>query len=53
MSAVLREGRVGDFIVRESLSQPGDYALAVQTGSMVWTGLIIQVSRSIHPSSGR
>ena len=43
VAAVLRDGRVGDFIVRESQTQPGDYALAVQTGAMVWTGLIIQV----------
>eukprot|EP00054_Salpingoeca_dolichothecata_P002889 m.24387 g.24387 ORF g.24387 m.24387 type:complete len:566 (+) comp13373_c0_seq1:251-1948(+) len=40
VSTILRDGRVGDFLVRESQSQPGDYAISVQTGNDIWTGLI-------------
>ena len=25
----------------ESQSQPGDYALSVQTGNLIWTGLVL------------
>jgi hypothetical protein len=38
----LREARVGDFFVRESSSKPGDYAISVQSGKNLWTGLIHQ-----------
>lgn len=42
----LRIGRVGDFLVRESLTQVGDYAISVQTGRNIWTGLLL------HSASG-
>eukprot|EP00048_Salpingoeca_helianthica_P024815 m.35590 g.35590 ORF g.35590 m.35590 type:complete len:549 (-) comp9602_c0_seq2:183-1829(-) len=42
VNSILRDARVGDFIVRESQSQAGDYALAVQTGGFIWTGLLTQ-----------
>ena len=38
----LKAARVGDFFVRESKSKPGDYAIGVQTGKNIWTGLILQ-----------
>jgi len=38
----LREARVGDFFCRESKSNPGDYAISVQSGKNLWTGLIHQ-----------
>ena len=31
----------------ESQSQPGDYALSVQTGNMVWTGLILHTEHGM------
>lgn len=36
----LKKARVGDFFVRESSSQVGNYAISVQTGKNIWTGLI-------------
>jgi hypothetical protein len=33
-------GRIGEFIIRESQTRPGDYAVSVQTGNQIWTGLI-------------
>lgn len=41
VSANLRLGRLGDFLVRESSSKLGDYAISVQTGQNIWTGLIL------------
>lgn len=42
VNAVLKGARVGDFIVRESSTQPGDYAVAVQLGEdNIWVGLLI------------
>ena len=36
----LKDARVGDFLIRESSSKPGDYAIGVQSGKQIWTGLI-------------
>jgi len=36
----LKDARVGDFFIRESSSNPGDYAIGVQSGKQIWTGLI-------------
>lgn len=44
VQTALRGGRVGDFVVRESQSQPGDYAISVQTGKNIWTGLVLHSS---------
>lgn len=41
VNTILRAGRIGDFIVRESQTRPGDYAIAVQTGNQIWTGLLV------------
>eukprot|EP00047_Mylnosiga_fluctuans_P013755 m.33155 g.33155 ORF g.33155 m.33155 type:complete len:512 (+) comp5078_c0_seq1:47-1582(+) len=45
---ILKDSRPGDFIIRESQTQPGDYALAVQTGNNVWTGLIINTPAGLQ-----
>jgi len=42
VNAKLKKARVGDFFIRESKSQIGDYAISVQTGKNIWTGLVIQ-----------
>eukprot|EP00053_Salpingoeca_punica_P011361 m.101345 g.101345 ORF g.101345 m.101345 type:complete len:637 (-) comp15658_c0_seq1:477-2387(-) len=43
---LFRNAEIGDFIVRQSQSQPGDYAISVYTGGpQLWTGLIISTER--------
>jgi len=42
VNTILRNGRIGDFIIRESQTRPGDYAISVQTGNQIWTGLILR-----------
>eukprot|EP00043_Microstomoeca_roanoka_P010217 m.97205 g.97205 ORF g.97205 m.97205 type:complete len:584 (-) comp14821_c1_seq1:152-1903(-) len=44
VNTILRAGRIGDFIIRESQSRPGDYAISVQTGQQIWTGLIVRTA---------
>ena len=41
VNSKLKSARVGDFFIRESSSQVGDYAISVQTGKNIWTGLVI------------
>lgn len=40
INSKLKNARVGDFYVRESSTQVGNYAISVQTGKNIWTGLI-------------
>eukprot|EP00730_Choanoeca_flexa_P000580 TRINITY_DN10256_c0_g1_i1.p1 TRINITY_DN10256_c0_g1~~TRINITY_DN10256_c0_g1_i1.p1 ORF type:complete len:580 (+),score=144.33 TRINITY_DN10256_c0_g1_i1:76-1815(+) len=42
VATILRSGRIGEFIIRESQTRPGDYAISVQTGNQIWTGLVVQ-----------
>ncbi|EGD82107.1 hypothetical protein PTSG_02786 [Salpingoeca rosetta] len=42
VNTILRAGHIGDFIIRESQSRPGDYAISVQTGQQIWTGLVVR-----------
>eukprot|EP00045_Choanoeca_perplexa_P007736 m.71167 g.71167 ORF g.71167 m.71167 type:complete len:570 (-) comp14193_c0_seq1:29-1738(-) len=44
VTTILRSGRIGDFIIRESQTRPGDYAISVQTGNQIWTGLVVRGS---------
>ncbi|EDQ87193.1 uncharacterized protein MONBRDRAFT_33367 [Monosiga brevicollis MX1] len=48
VASILRGGRIGDFIVRESQTRPGDYAISVQTGAQIWTGLIPHAPRGFQ-----
>jgi hypothetical protein len=45
----LKDARVGDFLIRESSSKPGDYAIGVQSGKQIWTGLIHSSSDGYGP----
>ena len=47
-TVALRDARIGEFIVRESQTKPGDYAIGIQNGALVWNGLIAQTSRGLQ-----
>ena len=48
VTVALRDARIGEFIVRESQTKPGDYAIGIQNGALVWNGLIAQTSRGLQ-----
>ena len=47
----LQQARRGDFFVRESSSQIGDYAISVQTGKNIWTGLVLKSDHGFQLST--